>query len=303
VSAITARDLVKRFGGFTAVDGVSFAAHPGQVTALLGPNGAGKTTTIEILEGFQAPTSGTVRVLGADPLTAGRAHRARVGLVTQSTSLDSQLTVAEALALFGSLYDGPRHAGEVLELIDLASDARTRIGALSGGQRRRVDLGIAITGRPDVLFLDEPTTGLDPEARRRLWTVIENLTGAGTTVLLTTHYLDEAQHLAAKVVVLAGGRVVADATPDELRATGGVPVIRYRPPAGAPCLPEALAAHADPETGALTLPSADVTADLAALVAWARASRVDLTGLEVGPPSLEDAYLTLTGPEGALTRG
>ena len=304
MSAITARDLVKRFGGFTAVDGVSFAAPPGQVTALLGPNGAGKTTTIEILEGFQAPTSGTVRVLGADPLTAGRAHRARIGLVTQSTSLDGQLTVAEGLELFGSLYAGPRRAGEVLDLIDLKSDARTRIGALSGGQRRRVDLGIAITGRPDVLFLDEPTTRLDPEARRRLWTAIENLTSAGTTVLLTTHYLDEAQHLAAKVVVLSGGRVVADATPDELRAMGGVPVIRYRLPAGAPGLPETLRGHLDPETATLTLPSADVTADLAMLVTWARASHVDLTGLEVGPPSLEDAYLTLTGtparPEGAL---
>jgi ABC-2 type transport system ATP-binding protein len=301
VNAIAVSGLVKRFGGFTAVDGVSFTALPGQVTALLGPNGAGKTTTIELLEGFQAPTAGTVRVLGADPLTAGRAHRARIGLVTQSTSLDAQLTVAEALGLFGSLYATPRRTGEVLDLIDLRSDARTRIGALSGGQRRRVDLGIAITGQPDVLFLDEPTTGLDPEARRRLWTVIENLTAAGTTVLLTTHYLDEAQHLAKRVVVLAAGRVVADATPDELRARGGVPVIRYRPPAGAPGLPEPLAAHADPETGTLTLPSADVAADLGTLVAWARASDVDLTGLEIGPPSLEDAYLALTRPEGALT--
>ena len=300
MSAIVAENLVKRFGGFTAVDDVSFTAPPGQVTALLGPNGAGKTTTIEILEGFQAPTSGTVRVLGADPRRAGRGHRARVGLVLQSTSLDAQLTVAEALALFGSLYRDPRPVGEMLDVIDLAAEAGTRVGALSGGQRRRVDLGIAITGRPSVLFLDEPTTGLDPEARRRLWTVIQNLTAAGTTALLTTHYLDEAQHLATKVVVLADGRVVADATPDELRARGGVPVIRYRPPAGAPGLPEALAAYADPETGALTLPSADVTADLGTLVAWARSSHVDLTGLEVGPPSLEDAYLALTSPEGAL---
>ena len=146
----------------------------------------------------------------------------------QTTSLDAQLTVAEALMVFSALYPQPRRVAEVLDLIDLASDARTKIGALSGGQRRPVDLGLAIIGQPELLFLDEPTTGLDPDARRRLWSVIENLTAAGTTVLLTTHYLDEAQYLARRVIVLADGRVVADATPDELRAMGGVPVIRFR---------------------------------------------------------------------------
>ena len=240
MSAIVVEDLVKRYGGFTAVEDVSFTAAAGEVTALLGPNGAGKTTTIEILEGFQAPTAGAVRVLGTDPRAGGRAGqswRARIGLVLQSTSLDAQLTVTEALTLFGGLYPGRRRAGEVLDVIDMAADARTRIGALSGGQRRRVDLGIAIIGQPEMLFLDEPTTGLDPEARRRLWSVIENLTASGTGVLLTTHYLDEAQRLASRVVVLADGRVVADASPDKLRAMGGVPVIRYRLPAGAPDLP------------------------------------------------------------------
>jgi ABC-2 type transport system ATP-binding protein len=180
-------------------------------------------------------------------------------------------------------------------VIDLRSDADTRIGALSGGQRRRVDLGIAIIGQPSVLFLDEPTTGLDPEARRRLWTVIENLTAGGTSVLLTTHYLEEAQHLAARVVVLDDGRVVADATPSELRAMGGAPVIRYRLPAGTPALPAALAAHLDASGTELALPSADVTADLGLLVTWARDNYVDLTSLEVGSPSLEDAYLAITG--------
>jgi ABC-2 type transport system ATP-binding protein len=260
MSAIEVDGLVKRFGGFTAVAGVSFTASPGQVTALLGPNGAGKTTTIEILEGFQGAAAGTVRVLGTDPRAggrAGRAWRARIGLVLQSTGLDAQLTVTEALTVFGSLYPSRQRVGEVLDAIDLADDARTRIGALSGGQRRRVDLGIAIIGRPEMLFLDEPTTGLDPEARRRLWAVIENLTAGGSTVLLTTHYLDEAQRLAQRVIVLADGRVAADATPDELRAMGGAPVIRYR------------------------------------LTGWARDNFVDLTGLEVGPPSLEDAYLSL----------
>ena len=190
----------------------------------------------------------------------------------------------------------------MLDLIDMATDARTRIGALSGGQRRRVDLGIAIIGRPEMLFLDEPTTGLDPEARRRLWSVIENLTAAGTTVLLTTHYLDEAQRLASRVVVLAGGRVVADASPDRLRAMGGLPVIRYQLPPSAPALPAGLAEHVD--GGGLVMPSADVTADLAALVGWARQYQLDLTGLEVGPPSLEDAYLALTHEkEGILHHG
>jgi ABC-2 type transport system ATP-binding protein len=300
VSAIIVKDLVKRYGGFTAVQNVSFEVAAGQVTAVLGPNGAGKTTTIEILEGFQAPTAGTVQVLGANPRTAGRAWRARIGLVLQTTSLDAQLTVAEALTVFGSLYAGPRRVGEVIDLIDLAADTTTRIGALSGGQRRRVDLGIAIIGQPEMLFLDEPTTGLDPEARRRLWSVIENLVASGTTVLLTTHYLDEAQHLADRVIVLADGRVVADASPDQLRAMGGVPVIRYRVPASAPQLPTALAGHVDPAKNELSLPSADVTADLAALVGWARENYVDLTGLEVGPPSLEDAYLALT-TEGVIS--
>jgi ABC-2 type transport system ATP-binding protein len=304
VNAIIVKDLVKRYGGFTAVQDVSFEVAAGQVTAVLGPNGAGKTTTIEILEGFQTPTAGTVRVLGADPRTAGRAWRDRIGLVLQTTSLDAQLTVTEALTVFGSLYADPLRVGEVLDLIDLDGDARTRIGALSGGQRRRVDLGIAIIGQPEMLFLDEPTTGLDPEARRRLWSIIENLTAGGTTVLLTTHYLDEAQHLASRVIVLADGRVAADASPDQLRAMGGIPVIRYRLPASAPPLPAALAGHLDPEKNELSLPSADVTADLSALVWWARENHVDLTGLEVGPPSLEDAYLALVGEsEGVLAHG
>ena len=309
MSAIVVEDLVKRYDGFTAVEDVSFTAAAGEVTALLGPNGAGKTTTIEILEGFQAPTAGTIRVLGTDPRAGGRAGqswRARIGLVLQSTSLDAQLTVTEALTLFGGLYSGRRRADEVLDVIDMTTDARTRIGALSGGQRRRVDLGIAIIGQPEMLFLDEPTTGLDPEARRRLWSVIENLTASGTGVLLTTHYLDEAQRLASRVVVLADGRVVADASPDKLRAMGGVPVIRYRlpvprPGCSAPDLPAGLADHV--ADGELTLPSADVTADLALLTGWARGNHVDLTGLEVGSPSLEDAYLALTSEEGAEIHG
>jgi ABC-2 type transport system ATP-binding protein len=286
-TAIEVNGLVKRFDSFTAVNGVSFEIATGQVTALLGPNGAGKTTTIEILEGFQSPTAGTVRVLGADPRKGGAAWRARIGLVLQTTSLDAQLTVAEAITLYGSLYKNPMPVAEVLEAIDLTEDAGTRIGALSGGQKRRVDLGIAIIGRPELLFLDEPTTGLDPEIRRRMWQIIERLTEAGTTTLLTTHYLDEAQHLASRVIVLADGQLAADATPAELRAQGGPPVINFRPPAGSPELPRALQDR-----------QLSGTDDLIALVTWARDQQVDLTGLEVSPPSLEDAYLALTGLTG-----
>jgi ABC-2 type transport system ATP-binding protein len=301
VNAIETERLTKRFGGFTAVHDLSFAVPAGQVTAVLGPNGAGKTTLIEMLEGFQAPTAGRARVLGGDPRAGGRAGqrwRARIGLVLQATSLDSELTVLEALRLWAALFDRPIPVAEVLDLIDLAGDAGTRIGALSGGQRRRVDLGLGVIVRPELLFLDEPTTGLDPEARRGLWAVIQQLAAGGTTVLLATHYLDEAQRLADRIIVLDSGQIVADASPDQLRARGGGPVIRLRLPRGGTALddlPASLAGHVDPARGELSLPSADLTGDLAALVAWARAGDVDLTGLEVGAPSLEDAYLALTG--------
>jgi ABC-2 type transport system ATP-binding protein len=296
VTVIEVEHLVKRFGGFTAVEDISFGVPAGQVAAVLGPNGAGKTTTIEILEGFLAPSGGTVRVLGADPRRGDRAWRARIGLVLQTTSLDMQLTVAEAVSLYAGLFPRPMTAADVIEMIGLGPDAVTRIGALSGGQRRRVDLALGIIGRPEILFLDEPTTGLDPEARRELWAVIQSLVADGTTVLLTTHYIEEAQHLADRVIVLADGRVVADATPGQLRARGGTPVIRYRVPAGVPGggLPPRLAHYVDPARGELTLPSADLTSDLGELVGWARRSGADLTGLEVAPPSLEDAYLSLT---------
>jgi ABC-2 type transport system ATP-binding protein len=303
MSAVTVEHLVKRYGRFTAVADVSFDVPPGQVTALLGPNGAGKTTIVEILTGLLAPSAGKVRVLGTDPRPGGRqgrAWRARIGLVLQSASLDLQLTVAEALRLFARLYPRPLPVAGVLDAIGLTGDAGTKIGALSGGQRRRVDLGLGIIGRPELLFLDEPTTGLDPEARRQLWGVIENLAAGGSTVLLTTHYLDEAQHLASRLIVLAAGRIVADAAPDQLRAYGTVPTIRLPLTSGAPTgdLPPGMAVLADPERGELLIRSADVTADLESLVGWARRNRLDLVGLEVGPPSLEEAYLALTSPPG-----
>jgi len=303
MTAITVDRLTKRFGGFAAVDGVSFEVPDGQLVALLGPNGAGKTTTLETLEGFLAPTSGTVRVLGVDPHRGDRRWRARIGLVLQSTSLDAEITVRDTLNVFAGLYPAPRPVGEVLELVDLVDEAETRVGALSGGQRRRVDVAIGIIGRPEVLFLDEPTTGLDPEARRRAWTAVENLTTTGTTVVLTTHYIDEADHLADRLVLLAAGRVIADTTPEELRAAGGPASIRCRFSDGAPVddLPATLADHIDRHDHTLVVRTGDIAAPLRDLLGWADRHHLDLDGLEVGPPSLEDAYLAAIGAP--LTEG
>ncbi|MEV6844164.1 ABC transporter ATP-binding protein [Actinoplanes sp. NPDC051411] len=297
MSAIVVEALTKRFADFAAVDGVSFEVPEGQLVALLGPNGAGKTTTLEMLEGFLSPTSGTARVLGVDPHRGDRRWRARIGLVLQSTSLDTDLTVRDTLAIFAGLYPDPRRIGEALDLVDLADDAGTKIGLLSGGQRRRVDVAIGIIGRPEVLFLDEPTTGLDPEARRRAWSAVENLTTTGTTVILTTHYIDEADHLADRLILLVGGRVLADTTPAGLRSQAGPSTIRYRPPDGLPGddLPPSLAKYLNPDTHTLNVPAENPAGPLRDLLLWADGHHLDLTGVEIGQPSLEDAYLAAIG--------
>ena len=305
MSAIVVDRLTKHFGDFAAVDGVSFEVPEGQLVAVLGPNGAGKTTTLEMLEGFLAPTSGTARVLDVNPHRGDRRWRARIGLVLQSTSLDAELTVRDTMTVFAGLYPAARPVDEVLELVDLVDDAETRVGVLSGGQRRRVDVAIGIVGRPEVLFLDEPTTGLDPEARRRAWTAVENLTTTGTTVVLTTHYIDEADHLANRLILLAGGKVIADTTPEGLRARGGPATIRYHLPDDAPSgdLPATLTPHLDPAGRVLIVGADDPKGPLRDLLGWADQHHLDLSGLEVGPPSLEDAYLAAIGqptPEGTL---
>ena len=305
MSAIVVDRLTKHFGDFAAVDGVSFEVPEGQLVAVLGPNGAGKTTTLEMLEGFLAPTSGTARVLDVNPHRGDRRWRARIGLVLQSTSLDAELTVRDTMTVFAGLYPAARPVDEVLELVDLVDDAETRVGVLSGGQRRRVDVAIGIVGRPEVLFLDEPTTGLDPEARRRAWTAVENLTTTGTTVVLTTHYIDEADHLANRLILLAGGKVIADTTPEGLRARGGPATIRYHLPDDAPSgdLPATLTPHLDPAGRVLIVRADDPKGPLRDLLGWADQHHLDLSGLEVGPPSLEDAYLAAIGqptPEGTL---
>ena len=303
MSAVAVERLTKRFGSYVAVDDLSFEIPAGQVLAVLGPNGAGKTTTLEMLEGFSSPTSGTIRVLDANPHRGDRAWRARIGLVQQATSLDAQLTVRDTLSLFGHLYPDPRRVSEVLEMVSLVGDAQTRVGALSGGQRRRVDLAIGVIGRPEVLFLDEPTTGLDPEARRRTWSDVENVRSSGTTVVLTTHYIDEADHLADRLIVLAGGRMVADTTPQKMRSEGGPPRITCPLPdrTTAANLPAGWARYLEPDGRTLVIRNADITTTLRDLLTWAGDRHLDLKGLEVGPPSLEEAYLVAIG--GPLTQG
>ena len=230
--AITARDLRKHYGDIRAVDGVSFEVEEGEVYALLGHNGAGKSTTVEILEGHRKRTSGEVTVLGHDPGTARQQFRDRIGIVLQSSGVEHELTVREAVDIYSSCYSRRRDVAEVVEVVGLGEQLDRRIGHLSGGQRRRLDLAMGIAGQPDLLFLDEPTTGFDPAARRQAWELIGELGAAGTTVLLTTHYLEEAEHLADRVGVLSAGRLVAEGTPDELVGRTGTTVIRFQLPDG-----------------------------------------------------------------------
>jgi ABC-2 type transport system ATP-binding protein len=292
--AISVSGLAKSYGGRAALMDVGFEVEAGETVAILGPNGAGKTTTVEILEGFRSRDGGRVSVLGEDPQAAGLSWRARLGLVLQATSLDEQLTVEEALRLYAGMYPRPREVGEVLDLIGLTEQAKARIGTLSGGQQRRVDLGLGIVGDPELLFLDEPTTGFDPAARRAAWETIEQLCAGGMTVVLTTHYLEEAERLADRVILVVGGRVVADAPPDEVgRLAGRASIIRFPVPGGA-ALPVALAGEAVLEDGWATLRTDDLTRTLGELLDWARKREVDLDRLTVGRPTLEDAYMALT---------
>jgi ABC-2 type transport system ATP-binding protein len=289
--AISARDLRKVYGDIHAVDGVSFDVEHGEIFALLGHNGAGKTTTVEILEGHRSRTSGDVTVLDHDPGSAGAGFRDRIGIVLQSSGVEHELTVREAVEIYSSCYSRRRGVAEVVEVVGLGEQLDRRVGHLSGGQRRRLDLAMGIAGQPDLLFLDEPTTGFDPAARRQAWELIRELRTAGTTMLLTTHYLEEAEHLADRVGVLSAGRLVAEGTPDDLIGRAGTTVIRFQLPDGVTTgdLPlEARAAGDEVE-----LPSADATRDLHTLTGWALDRGVELRGLDVSRPSLEDVFLGL----------
>ena len=272
---VSVRDLRKTYGGFTALDGVSFDIHRGETFALLGPNGAGKSTTIEILEGYRDRSGGEASVLGVDPGRGGLDWKARLGIVLQSTGESGNVSVREQLTHFAGYYPNPRNVEDVIAAVGLADKAKTRIKNLSGGQRRRVDVALGIIGRPELLFLDEPTTGFDPEARRQFWDLIRSLKQSGTTILLTTHYLDEAAQLGDRAGIIAGGRLIDIGRIDEIGgAEARVPIVRWR------------------ENGQLR---EERTSTPAALVA----TLGEKDALEVIRPSLEDIYIDLVGRHAA----
>jgi ABC-2 type transport system ATP-binding protein len=286
-----------------AVRGVDLTIEEGETLALLGPNGAGKTTTVEILEGFRGRDAGEVSVLGMDPATGGRVLRRRMGIVLQECGIDQFLTVREVADLYAGYYDHPRDVDEVIALVGLSEKAGSRVRQLSGGQQRRIDLALGLIGDPELIFLDEPTTGFDPSARRGAWDVVAQLASLGKTIVLTTHYMDEAQHLADRVVVMARGQIVADGPPDRLVSTEEqAAVIRFRLSGGPP--PPDLPVAVQWDGDAAHLETDDVTAVVHRLTGWALERGRELEGLTVTRPSLEDVYLQLTeGAEDAAGEG
>ena len=288
-SVISIKGLRKSYGDTEAVRGIDLEVNRGEIFAFLGPNGAGKTTTVEILEGYRKRSGGEVAVLGEDPDRAGREWRGRIGIVLQSCRLDPYLTARESLELYAGYYESPRPVDEVIELVGLGGKADERTGKLSGGQQRRLDVGMALVGDPELLFLDEPTTGFDPAARRQAWETIAGLRDLGKTIFLTTHYMDEAQRLADRVAILSGGQIVAGGAPEELGDRDSQPtVITYRGP-----------------DGEVTLTTTTPVETLNELTGRALAEGFALDGLEVKRPSLEDVYLELTEQptNGAVEQG
>jgi ABC-2 type transport system ATP-binding protein len=297
-SVIVCRGLTKSYSGSVAVavDGIDLRVERGEVFALLGPNGAGKTTTVEILEGHRARTSGDVSVLGFDPGLGTAAYKQRIGVVLQETSVERFLTVSEVIDRFRGFFPNPRPRDEVIEVVGLRDQRDQRVRRLSGGQQRRLDVAIGLAGDPELLFLDEPTTGFDPAARRGAWEMVRNLQTLGKTVFLTTHYMDEAQYLANRVAVIVGGRIVAEGPPDTLASADGAAtkVTFRRPPEPLPVeLSDLFVADGAIMRGTTESP----IAMLHRLTEWALAHDVELDALEVTKPSLEDAYLALVGYE------
>ncbi|MDH3606736.1 MAG: ABC transporter ATP-binding protein [Acidimicrobiia bacterium] len=295
--AITVRGLTKQYEATRAVDGIDLTVEEGEVFALLGPNGAGKSTSVEIMEGHRSATSGTVTVLGFDPASGGRAFRERIGIVLQETALERELTVSEALQTYAAFYPRRRDVAEVIGIVGLDEKGGARIKTLSGGQQRRLELALGIIGDPDLIFLDEPTTGFDPSARRQAWGLIDNLRSLGKTILLTTHYMDEAQNLADRVAVIARGRIVAEGTPESIggRADGETTIAFSVEGLGPSELPEVAREGFDEVSGLATVSTANPTAVLNALTGWAMERGLELHNLRVDRPSLEDIYLQLTG--------
>ena len=299
--AVQVRDLRMTFGATQVLHGVTFDVSYGEVFCLLGPNGAGKTTTLEILEGFRPPTAGTVRVLGLDPAAQAAKLRERAGMVLQECGFPRQARVGELLEVWRSYYPNPRPLGDLLEVVELTEARNTQVRKLSGGQRRRLDFALALAGDPDLVFLDEPTTGFDPEARIRCWAAIENLRKLGKTILLTTHYLDEAERLADRIAILRAGRIELAGTTQEVAARAGLATrISFTTPAavrrGRVRLPDGVdLAVSGPESVCHTV-NPGMTMRL--LLDWASENRLgDLDGLAVTAPSLEDTYLQLAGSD------
>lgn len=289
MSVIEIRNLVKEYGDVPAVRGIDLTIEEGEVFALLGPNGAGKTTTVEILEGHREATSGMVTVLGHDPAKAERAFKERIGIVLQETSVERELSVREALDVHGGPYPTRLDTAELVEIVGLTDKIDSRIGTLSGGQKRRLELALGIVGDPDLIFLDEPTTGFDPSARRDAWTVIGNLRTLGKTILLTTHYMDEAHNLSDRLAVIADGAIVAEGTPSTLGGSRfSATLISFLAPAGDIPMEHRL------ENGRVVIESEQPTADVNRLTGWALDNSVELADLTVNRPSLEDIYLALT---------
>lgn len=291
--AVRVRELTKTYGPLRAVDSIDFEIEDGEVVAILGPNGAGKTTTVEMIEGFRRPDSGTIEVLGHDPGARSSEWLDRVGIVLQEGGIEEELTVAEALEAQKRPYSRPMNVSEAIALVGLEEKSDQRIKGLSGGQRRRLDLALGMIGQPDLLFLDEPTTGFDPGARRQSWSAIRQLADGGTTIVLTTHYLEEAQELADRVIVMAGGQIVASGPPDHLGdRNANLSTIRFGvTPEGA----SVLGVEIGP-SGKVEIETSDAVADLNRLTGMALDNGVDITALEVSRLTLEQAYLRLVEP-------
>jgi ABC-2 type transport system ATP-binding protein len=306
MGAIEVHELRKSYGDVNAVGGVSFSVEVGEVFCLLGPNGAGKTTITEILEGYRTRDSGEVSVLGLDPGGRQRELRERVGIVLQSCGVQTSLTVAELIAMYGRYHLKRRSVDELIEIVELDAKTDTLVRELSGGQRRRLDLALALVGEPDLIFLDEPTTGFDPQARRQAWTTIRSLCELGKTIFLTTHFMDEAQRLANRVAVMRAGKIVAEGRPDELGGRELRPTtIRFAMPDGHSTgeLPDLGDAEVDATGERVAIQTHDAVRTTAVITNWAVERKISLVAFSVTQPTLEDIYLELTGEQEPATSG